>query len=342
MPTPIEDHIEELKTILRRTMDERGMGEERIPHGLIYHYTSASGLKGILQGKSIFATHSAYLNDSSEMQYGDDLGTQLLLARLKDEHTQVFDGLVTIADTYAMLEHERSELEVLRKRYVAVTGRKFYTLNYAHDSMTRFFPAQGKASYITSFCENGDLLSQWRGYANRGGGYAIGVSITRSQIETDGGIFGAFKIIYEGIEQQVSLDKLLQNALEHLNCYQFPEMHNAEFVEICKRHAIVLTWFLKLACARFKNNAFSEEKEWRFFAQKKENDSEAMEFREANGLLIPYLRFPIEADGIEVKRIVCGPTLHPKLSKHSVELLAQNSKYGELEIVNSKIPLNPF
>ena len=44
----------------------------------LFHYTSAGGLKGILENKYIFATDSAFLNDSSEIFYAGQEVEQLL------------------------------------------------------------------------------------------------------------------------------------------------------------------------------------------------------------------------------------------------------------------------
>lgn len=39
----------------------------------LYHYTTAEGLKSILEGREFWATHVAHLNDSSELEYGLNL-----------------------------------------------------------------------------------------------------------------------------------------------------------------------------------------------------------------------------------------------------------------------------
>jgi hypothetical protein len=35
-----------------------------------FHYTTAQGLKGIIDGKCLWATAASYLNDASEIEYG--------------------------------------------------------------------------------------------------------------------------------------------------------------------------------------------------------------------------------------------------------------------------------
>ena len=43
------------------------------PGTKVYHYTDVAGLHGILREKCLFATHSNYLNDLSEGNFGIDL-----------------------------------------------------------------------------------------------------------------------------------------------------------------------------------------------------------------------------------------------------------------------------
>ena len=38
--------------------------------GILFHYTSAIGLRGILESGNIFGSHVGFLNDTSEWDYG--------------------------------------------------------------------------------------------------------------------------------------------------------------------------------------------------------------------------------------------------------------------------------
>src|ERR1039458_9844890 len=40
------------------------------PTGLIYHYTTADGLKGIIEKNELWASSAYFLNDSAEITYG--------------------------------------------------------------------------------------------------------------------------------------------------------------------------------------------------------------------------------------------------------------------------------
>lgn len=49
------------------------------PAGVLYHYTSVTGLQGILQSNRLWATAAYFMNDSSEIEYGCQLVRQALL-----------------------------------------------------------------------------------------------------------------------------------------------------------------------------------------------------------------------------------------------------------------------
>src|SRR5205085_10103226 len=73
--------------------------------------------------------------------------------------------------------------------------------------------------YVASFCENGDLLSQWRAYGAFGGGYAVGFSSI--------GLYGSEDnecepirilrpVIYDQVDQTDILQRWLNESLLHL------------------------------------------------------------------------------------------------------------------------------
>jgi len=105
---------------------------------LIYHYTTITGIIGIVQSGGVWATDIRFLNDSTELQYARDI----LLSRIKEEIAA--QAISTLHKTF----WERA-IEV-------------------------FKPGPSDYRFITCFCEDGDLLSQWRGYAGGTGGFSIG------------------------------------------------------------------------------------------------------------------------------------------------------------------------
>jgi hypothetical protein len=121
----------------------------------LFHYTTADGIIGILQDQSLYATHSDFLNDSTECRSI----LAVLLPRLEAELREVVPRLV--------------KLKLLESSILTDYGDELY--RQEAENMLRVMPeaTNNTAPYfITSFCihepntpayEHG-LLSQWRGY----------------------------------------------------------------------------------------------------------------------------------------------------------------------------------
>lgn len=114
----------------------------------LMHYTNASGLKGILESQSLWATNALFLNDSEEIKL-------FLDERLRDLVSRAFNKACLLAKERTLTEDS------------VIVGFRQLMLELAHP-------------YILSMCrppkddpiwQNG-LLSQWRGYGCDGG-YAL-------------------------------------------------------------------------------------------------------------------------------------------------------------------------
>jgi len=111
---------------------------KRNPPGPLYHYTTQSGLQGIIENKCIWATHTQYLNDQSEYTHA----VKIILEVIND----------CIAD---------STFEPIHASLVDI---KEGLHDIEFDNVC-----------VCSFSENGDSLSQWRAYGGPTSGYSIGL-----------------------------------------------------------------------------------------------------------------------------------------------------------------------
>ncbi len=109
----------------------------------LYHYTTINGLMGILPNSSIWASDARFMNDSSELSYATDL-----IVRVVDEE------LEKVADPAL------KELFELRRGFTAI-------FDFGYEPRP----------FIACFCEDGDLLSQWRGYARGQAGISLGLRL---------------------------------------------------------------------------------------------------------------------------------------------------------------------
>jgi hypothetical protein len=108
----------------------------------LYHYTGAGGLRGIVESQKIWFTSYLHLNDPSELIYGMEIVHRLLNEIGEGAH----DPLV--------------------KRFCAMVDDLFQHRNFS--DVFGF--------YIASFSRNRDELGQWRGYADNGRGFALGLA----------------------------------------------------------------------------------------------------------------------------------------------------------------------
>lgn len=104
---------------------------------VIYHYTSAAGLVGIIQSRSIWATDCLFLNDHKELTHAEDIYQSLHTRWSNESPDEEFSSRIS---------------EIMK---IVQSWRSASTLT-------------------TSFSEEGDVLSQWRAYCPPEGGYSIG------------------------------------------------------------------------------------------------------------------------------------------------------------------------
>jgi hypothetical protein len=104
---------------------------------ILYHYTSAAGLHGILNSQLLHASSIQFMNDANELRYAADLVTRVL--------TEMKDSL------------EDKSNSVLYEQLL-------HTFNLLG----------GFQICAVAFSEDRDDLSQWRGYGGGTGGFALG------------------------------------------------------------------------------------------------------------------------------------------------------------------------
>jgi Protein of unknown function (DUF2971) len=148
------------------------------PEPLLYHYTHAAALLGILSQNKLRATNYLTHNDSSELVYGLELAVA---------ETRVILSSRRSARLAALL----SALEQLRLEEVG--------------------------AYYASLSENGNLLSHWRNYSGTQG-FALGFRAMRDgQLQfraTDGNPLLLCPVIYEEEEQRRKMRQFLEEVSE--------------------------------------------------------------------------------------------------------------------------------
>jgi len=141
-------------------------------HPILHHYTSFSGLEGILTSKSLWATHYKALNDFSETEQMrgllEKMTFEIIHPNMRNRYTSSLK--------YKRYLNKHGGLRNCAKKEAKTIVNIFYDITF-HGRETRDLGPYAEP-YIVSFCahtnhteyvKNNGLLSMWRAYGNVGG-----------------------------------------------------------------------------------------------------------------------------------------------------------------------------
>jgi len=207
------------------------------------------------------------------------------------------------------------------------------------------------------FClsEEGDLLSQWRGYAADATGVSIGFSkeyleqFAKSSRGQKISGFSLNKVEYEP-EKQESLIKPTYIEIKKLiddGAFKYParntllgarsdeeiNVDNESFKAAFSNFSMtVLTLFAKLFL--LKTNAFREEQEWRLISYFTKPGDDVCSFRALNDRIVPYREFEMLKLGSEsIMEVILGPkNITPD---YVIESLLKQSGFPDVKVLHS-------
>lgn len=234
---------------------------------VLYHYTNSHGLFGITKSGSIWATKLQFLNDIKEFKHAVDVA--------------------------------KNELNS-RKAKVGVSKDESYIydkLNNCLESMS------GANTFVASFSEEPDLLSQWRAYGGKGG-FSIGFNYEALLKLAHQQSFRLLPCIYELKKQQELISYLID---EIKNIFLTDPSKYKDFQEIQHLQNKFYSPFLLMA-STMKHHSFHEEKEWRIIGGPFRFDSVNAKWRPKENMLLPYYIFNLDQDEkYAIDHIYIGP-----------------------------------
>ncbi|MBW7997568.1 MAG: DUF2971 domain-containing protein [Candidatus Glassbacteria bacterium] len=268
----------------------------------LFHYTTQEGLTGILHSRSIWCSDISTLNDPEELQYGKKLVDSKLKENIAKESN---DHIVKLL--------KRIEMHV----------NDFDTYHKV---------------YIACFCENDNLLSQWRIYASRGGGFNLGLSINDNTKYShnvndigDTSYIILRKIIYEYSHQEDIISKYISNIMDgSKKALAWFDEHGCipeAWADIAALESINV---LIDIVTTLKNPVFHEEKEWRLIKfMEPDFRLGLLNFRNVNNSITPYLNTFLYEDAgdkmvFPLKKIKIGPMLEEDSTKEKLKLLVKS------------------
>lgn len=306
------DRIEMRREIRRACLEwKTSLGAVADNPQLVYHYTTAEGIKGILEGQSLWASEGFYLNDSSEMLFGR--GTILGVAmRLYSDKEMPWSLWSSVQNAFP----------------------RDWTLKSPH--YERIF--------LASFSTEGDDLSQWRAYGGQGG-FALGFD--RAYLENGchaGDCKGSpyFKSVAYGKDQVERTTEALFKCLT-LASNNLKETHPDKEEDVDDEIRMFLRWAVNLVASFAKDRAFEAEREWRLAihlrAEHWNQVQNQVQHRVRDGGIIPYFPFGLESVEKAICEIVCGPCREPNLAHEAVASMLRSKNWNQgIKIRNSTIP----
>jgi hypothetical protein len=270
---------------------------------LLWHYTGAEGLLGIVSEGQFRATDVFFFNDSSEVHYTLELIERALpeVRSVLDPGpaTQVLDGII-------------EQIGALRR--------------------SPEFPYR---MYAVCFCEEPDLLSQWRGYGALGGGFALGFSYQAMVDCISKTELGVSRIWYDPADQSQLIRETVVCACKTLLRVSAKVEQRRNIRDLARQAASYAFKILCIIAVSLKSPAFREEREWRVidYASLERTAS----FLVRRGIVVPYvsLSLPLSA----LRRVQIGPTLEPKSAQRSVKEVLRSYRIDGVTVDCSAIPL---
>lgn len=267
-----------------------------------------------MHNRSIWFSHISTLNDPSELQYGKNL----VISKLSEKIDKEKDNNIEM-----LLRGLAMEIEV-------------FGLGSFH-------------TYVACFCESDNLLSQWRSYASKGGGYNLGLCFNSDtkyshnlENPSDDSYIILRKIIYDPKDQEEVISRYISSIVSAsknaISCFTksggIPDAWAPRAV--IESVNILLDIVLSL-----KNPVFMEEKEWRLIKLMQGNHRpNLLKFIENNDRHIPYLDTIIyDCDDLQenmefpLRAIRFGPMLDEISTRAVLELLV-NNKSAEPNKIN--------
>ncbi len=229
---------------------------------VLYHYTNMAGLRGIINDRSIWFSHTKTLNDPLEIKYGQDL-------------------IISILDEYLV---DQDNVDILSLIDGLKTGFKAFNVIDYH-------------TYVACFCSIDNLLSQWRNYGGDGGGVNVGIFIndqTKFYHDLDNNISGGHiilrKVIYDPEEQieyvKSYMDIIISASRDGIKNFEEHGGLPDGWASTTSMDVVNVLFDFMLT---FKNPVYKEENEWRLIkSMQTDCRPEFIRFRGSKNI-IPYI-----------------------------------------------------
>ena len=297
----------------------------------VFHYTNGAGLLGILDKGSIWCTHIRFLNDTQEIRLGKLLYSSVLQDLCDDSATEPFPGARSVAQfALSRIDHTYDPPATLRNP---------------------------DDYFVSSFSEEADDLSQWRGYSTGNIKVCIGFSTSGLSKVAALEAMEFHPVSYDNASISAAMRRnfldsanLLWQAHEKSNYHPGrPESwHPPEILGLNRR-------IMSTGSPFVKHESFVREQEHRLATSTARpltlSTNSDVNFRAGKSLVVPYISVPLIGAGPLITSITIGPCPYPAEAVYGVEVLLFQARRKEtvrpllssdLRIAASKIPFRDW
>jgi len=315
------------------------------------HYTTASGIAGIVSSGCIWATHAAFLNDAEEMKHFFDSRLPDIclpeVEKFANEKAQSPENTKMIAAQGGLPQFIRLLAEtlpaIIRKHTLAFNQPYIFSMCGTRDPLV----------------SHSGLLSQWRGYGSDGG-YALVFDTSKFEelLKLEGETFGYQHAVWGDVYYH-GVDQVSQPSTEDVAEYEAAVRTGiAKMLEGGKAEEAEGFYeaISSLSCL-YKHWGFREEHEVRVVAIPVDAEVARLSAAEGEtkqqkpiktfiraGVPIPYIELFMPPDSktsparLPIKRVIIGPHNQNGLRAQAVQRLLAANGYNDVEVVRSQIP----
>jgi len=259
---------------------------------VLYHYTDASGLVGMLQSGVVWATDLRFLNDRQEQRHFCGASRSYVETVLSNDS--------------ASEAAKKLCIEILKYHLISSNDHRF----------------------VFSLSADSDDLSQWRGYGRDGRGYTVGLNgpLIFKTAEPDDAQFGFAKVEYLHERQSGVISKIFDDILIEL----MKKTSNGIDENLIEDAARWYDYAIENCSALNKHKSFVREGEWRVISVISEDEKDHIKVRSSGDRLVPYLDLYLagEAEKLPVMSIGIGPGFAESDERHAVEALCRQHGYA--------------
>jgi len=193
--------------------------------------------------------------------------------------------------------------------------------------------------YVASFTEEGDLLSQWRGYCSKGG-FSLGFHFDLlSQVAKTHDSFLLPCVYDTKIQKQIIEELLISFSGKYDDALKGKQDDSDKLA-----HKISVEFIIHLfaLAPMLKHESFKEEKEWRIVSSILRVAPD-IQFRANESNIIPYIEMALSKDDneIELRKLFIGPESNNKYAKEAVLQLLRKNRVPQNTIKYSSVPYRP-